>query len=403
MSNITRLSYASTTASSVSTIRQDLVDILAEARLHNFNHKINGVMFYGNDYFFQCIEGNKTQIDALYQKIADDPRHQRIVQLSYENDVAPLFAAWAMKYVLQDEKIQQFYKNYLWEKFNPYALQDGLLKQFIRLLSEYPQSTEGEREEVNPKLRPKDLALNYHLIEGYSGQGVLTRMAGSKKSVVKKVNHTAVKALSLPFVSRAKTYSRFIYASTSTALPSTIRDHLIAITTMAENLTSQGEMSGMLIYGNNYYLHCIEASDSTVDKVWELAQTSELNIDVQLLKRVIIQPGERFFNSWTLKYFLREEPFQQFFHLQGWEKFNPYLLQGNFIDEFFHVVAGYEETISPIHAQHVAMRRAENAGSPAGFQFSPFMGFMLVLAGILVLYAIYYTVLYLGIMTSSTF
>ncbi len=100
MAIITRLSYASTSASTTETIRQDLINILAEARLNNFSHKINGVMFYGNGFFFQCIEGNKKQIDALYQKISRDERHKHIVQLSYEQDVAPLFTGWAIDVVL---------------------------------------------------------------------------------------------------------------------------------------------------------------------------------------------------------------------------------------------------------------------------------------------------------------
>ncbi len=393
MPNITRLSYASTTSSTPASIRQDLVNILAEARHYNSAHNIHGVMFYGNNYFFQCIEGDKQQIDALYAKIASDPRHKQLVQLAYEDDVAPLFAQWAMKYVFLDEKVQQFYKNFLWEKFNPYALQGRLLAQFLELLSQQIQDNESEQQDIHAQVLTDPKFYKYHLLEEDTAPAPLLKRLGKRR----------LEEPSLLAISRAKTYSRFIYASTSTALPSTIRDDLITIRTMAETLASQGEMFGVLVYGNNYYLHCIEAPDVTVDKIWEIAQQSELNVDVQLLSREVIKPQERFFNSWTLKYFLKEEPMQRFFHGQNWQKFDPYLLQGDYIDDFFKVLAGYEETISPIHAQHVAQVRAKNAGNSSGMEITPFMYFMMILGVFLILYALYYTALQLNLLSSSTF
>lgn len=393
MPNITRLSYASTSASTSATIRQDLIDILAEARFHNFKHNIHGVLFYGNNYFFQCIEGQKQHIDALYAKITQDPRHKQLVQLAYEQDLPPLFAGWAMKYVFMDEQVQQFYKKFLWERFNPYALEGSVLAQFLQLLSQHPQINEDEQARIHQQVLFNPRVHQYHLLEQPSAKSSLLNNASQWLS--------RRQAWSAPI--RAKTYSRFIYASTSTALPSTIRDDLMTITTMAETLTGQGEMSGVLIYGNNYYLHCIEAPDSTVDQIWALAQQSELNSDVQLLMRLVIQPQERFFNSWTLKYFLKEPPLQQFFQAQGWEKFNPYLLQGHFIAEFFKILTGYEETISPIHAQHVAQVRAQNAGKPSRLPISPFMYLMLFLGSFLIMYALYYLALQLNWLDSSSF
>ncbi len=100
-------------------------------------------------------------------------------------------------------------------------------------------------------------------------------------------------------------YTRLSYASTSTALPSMIREHLIHLTKNAEKHTASGEMAGILIYGNDYFFHCIEAPASCIDKIYEDAIQGSFFKDVKLLKRELI--NERWFSRWDVKYFLKEE------------------------------------------------------------------------------------------------
>lgn len=148
MDNYIRLTYASTTTSKPSTIREDLVAILTEAQHHNFNHQINGVLFYGNDYFFQCIEGEKRHVDALYEKLLKDPRHKHVLLLSYKPISKPRFITWNMKYVLQEPAILEFFSSNQWPRFNPYALDDDLIEPFLNILYHHNGSNPGEREEV---------------------------------------------------------------------------------------------------------------------------------------------------------------------------------------------------------------------------------------------------------------
>lgn len=148
MHNYVRLTYASTTNSQPSSIRQDLTDILNEAQQHNAIHGICGVLFYGNDYFFQCLEGEKQVVDALYAKIVKDPRHKNIVTLSYESIKDPRFNNWNLKYVLQEEKVLEFFQQHQWEKFNPYTLNEDLLEPFLNLLDAHNESTVSEKEVV---------------------------------------------------------------------------------------------------------------------------------------------------------------------------------------------------------------------------------------------------------------
>lgn len=146
-------------------------------------------------------------------------------------------------------------------------------------------------------------------------------------------------------------FIRFMYVSTSSALPATIREHLIQISKMAESFSAEGKMFGVLVYSNGYYLHCIEAPESVAEAVWQIAQSSTLNFNVRAIRREVINVQERCFDRWTIKYFINEPAMQQFFLAQGWEKFDPYLLKDQQIDNFFKVLTNYPEDISLEKAQ----------------------------------------------------
>ncbi len=68
--------YASKTNSEHSQIKQDLI-VLTEAVKFNSKNDITGVLYYGNGYFLQYLEGEKEQVEALfYKSILKDSRHQ---------------------------------------------------------------------------------------------------------------------------------------------------------------------------------------------------------------------------------------------------------------------------------------------------------------------------------------
>lgn len=148
MPSLVRLAYASSTTSKPASIRNDLINILKEAQNHNSQHHISGVLYYGNDCFFQCLEGDKTQVDLLYKKLLGDPRHNNIKLLSYETIEQVNFSQWSMKYVLQDQSILNFFQNEQWEKFNPYALEQPLIQPFLGILLQHAASEPGLYEQV---------------------------------------------------------------------------------------------------------------------------------------------------------------------------------------------------------------------------------------------------------------
>lgn len=148
MPRLVRLTYASTATSTPATLRDELSCILAEARQFNFNHRIHGVLLYGNNTFYQCIEGPKTAIDQLYEMLLKDKRHKQIRQLSYDDIAAGHFDAWQMKYVFLNDEIKAFFNDKGIGQFNPYKLEKGLEAEFLELLLGHDESVAGKQETI---------------------------------------------------------------------------------------------------------------------------------------------------------------------------------------------------------------------------------------------------------------
>jgi hypothetical protein len=62
----------------------DLKDILGTARENNGSIDVCGMLCYDKLYFLQALEGERETVNELYLDIADDPRHDEIVIISYE-------------------------------------------------------------------------------------------------------------------------------------------------------------------------------------------------------------------------------------------------------------------------------------------------------------------------------
>ena len=146
MTDLIRLTYASKTTASPNTVQRDLIDILHHSIQFNAKHSISGVLFYNNNYFFQCLEGERNQLFTLYEKIAKDSRHVEVVQLACEDIDVAAFGQWDMKYILEDSRIRHFFVHYYGQSFNPYLLNDGLYHEFIELLQESPAAESIELE-----------------------------------------------------------------------------------------------------------------------------------------------------------------------------------------------------------------------------------------------------------------
>ena len=129
-----QLSYASCSTSESDKLLEDLRDILKEARDFNVVHDIRGVLYFADQYFFQCLEGKKENLDILVEKLKKDTRHKGFTLFAYKPIDKSHFIDWSMKYVKRNSVIQQFMREQGFELFRPKLLQLDQVDELIKLL-----------------------------------------------------------------------------------------------------------------------------------------------------------------------------------------------------------------------------------------------------------------------------
>ncbi len=97
---LVRLLYASRAADNIS--QEELLRILTQSKSNNPAGGITGVLCASGRIFMQVLEGGRLQVNALYNRIAADPRHQDVAILLYEEISERKFAGWSMGLVNLD-------------------------------------------------------------------------------------------------------------------------------------------------------------------------------------------------------------------------------------------------------------------------------------------------------------
>lgn len=91
---LVRLMYASRAAESVN--QDELVAILKKSKANNPGLGVTGVLCFSSGIFLQVLEGGRSAVSSLYNRIAADPRHRDVEILSYEEIGERRFAGWSM-------------------------------------------------------------------------------------------------------------------------------------------------------------------------------------------------------------------------------------------------------------------------------------------------------------------
>jgi hypothetical protein len=91
---LVRLLYASRAAASVDI--DALGAILRQSKANNPGLGVTGVLCFSSGIFLQVLEGGRSAVSQLYNRIAADSRHTDVVLLSYEEISERRFAGWAM-------------------------------------------------------------------------------------------------------------------------------------------------------------------------------------------------------------------------------------------------------------------------------------------------------------------
>ena len=89
-----RLLYASHAAQPLTPALME--GILISSRKNNIERGITGILCHSGDYFLQVLEGGRGPVNALYNTIAQDSRHDQVTILHYEEVTELRFAGWTM-------------------------------------------------------------------------------------------------------------------------------------------------------------------------------------------------------------------------------------------------------------------------------------------------------------------
>ena len=93
---LVRLTYFSRALNDMTLM--DIQSILEAAQENNAGLGVSGMLCYESRWFLQTLEGDREVVNELYLEIADDPRHDGIVLVSYEHPDRKLFEDWRMGY-----------------------------------------------------------------------------------------------------------------------------------------------------------------------------------------------------------------------------------------------------------------------------------------------------------------
>jgi len=78
---------------------RDMKSILVASRRNNPALDVSGLLVYADGVFIQVLEGAEKTIEQLYEKIAEDVRHDNVAVILDQNCDERTFPRWAMAHL----------------------------------------------------------------------------------------------------------------------------------------------------------------------------------------------------------------------------------------------------------------------------------------------------------------
>ena len=91
---LVRLMYASRAVPAVD--QEELLAIVRKSKANNPAAGVTGVLCFSEGIFLQVLEGGRSAVNRLYNRIASDERHTDVELLCYEEIGERRFAGWSM-------------------------------------------------------------------------------------------------------------------------------------------------------------------------------------------------------------------------------------------------------------------------------------------------------------------
>jgi len=147
-SRLIRLVYASTATFqprwNATGVEPHVARILMQSRRNNARAQVGGVLHFGDGYFFQCLEGEREQVNKIYRRIGDDERHRDVELLTLHDIDQRLFSDWSMKYVAIEKEVEKILRQFKLKQFNPYEFDAPLVAALLDACVQGADDSTGE-------------------------------------------------------------------------------------------------------------------------------------------------------------------------------------------------------------------------------------------------------------------
>lgn len=90
-------------------IAAEIQSILASSQRNNPRLGLTGALIFNAGFFAQVIEGPGTNIEVVFEKIQQDPRHGDLEVLAYHQTLERAFEQWSMGYFGQSREGQDLF------------------------------------------------------------------------------------------------------------------------------------------------------------------------------------------------------------------------------------------------------------------------------------------------------
>jgi hypothetical protein len=157
-------------------IQPEVSQILSISRRNNRARQIVGALYFGNDFFFQCIEGEEKNILALYEVLNTDPRHTDLRIVSIKPITQRSFGEWEMKYVPAENDIQKLLNSFGMKTFDPYRFDESMNNKMLQLLLAGPNL----KDDIEPSIHTAPQQLKFWKLATFSLLALLALDLGQR-------------------------------------------------------------------------------------------------------------------------------------------------------------------------------------------------------------------------------
>lgn len=132
---LVRLTYASRSVRPVT--NDELSSLVNVSKLNNFRLGITGILFYSGGVFLQQLEGERTQVNALYRRILADDMHREVSVVEMVDIPHRYFKNWSMELWAEAAEHRLIFLKYSNSaNFDPFSMSSATLRSVINEIAQ---------------------------------------------------------------------------------------------------------------------------------------------------------------------------------------------------------------------------------------------------------------------------